>query len=238
MLWNQPTCSLRLTLGILLLWILGLPRLQAQTLDTLAISSSDYSVLYDSSLLNKGDTALFEIHFGNQQSPITNLRGFQLWVSTTNKAILPSSKLASFQPSWLADDTNFTSSSQFDHATNTLALICNRTDQQSRSGYGQVVQFTFIASVDSTAPGELIVSNLGGQMIVENLDMKWDPQVPSPFQETTQIKVYPQPATSSLSWESGDQFPIQFRVMDLQGRVGQDWPVSRSPRGEFDTTGL
>ena len=100
----------------------------------------------------------------------------------------------------------------FVHAgSETLHLSVLRSDDQRREGFGEVISVTLVSNTDDVTPAALVASLTGGITIVDNVDMKKDPQQPS-------VQVYPNPVSDRLHLKGLS--PMEpYRILDLRGKV-------------------
>lgn len=201
---------------------------RAQGLDSLDLATLNPAFVCGSQAIDAGDTAVIEIHLGTLNAPVTGALGTKIKLQIGEKSHLPSSGTELYDHSWLADDAEFTSSCEIDPVQRKMNLSCHRSDQQSREGHGEVLRIYLVAAEDSTLPAEMVSFAPGGQVIIENLDMKWMPNAAVSPEKQSDLKLFPNPATSILFLEIEGETPVQIEILDARGMVCRNVKIQGS----------
>ena len=208
----------------------------AQASDTLDISSISYEIIHDNAPLDSGQIATFEIHFGDENTPIDALYAFDLILSFTDAAFLPESEIADYSSSWLADDQNYVATEA--ENANGATLNFTRTDLQTRSGFGEVVSISLEAIANNTLPEDMIVPVISGQVIVDNLEMKRNLASELDREQKNTIRLYPEPAHETLHLHPERDDLADAMVISLSGQIRQKLRFNGSPPYMFSVENL
>ena len=186
--------------------------------DTLTLQMGDLTLVTSSSMLQSGEEAVFEIHLGSSGDPLDGLLAVDLNIPLSQDAQIPNEVGEDYEYSWLADDENYSNSSSADQANSTLHLYCERTDQIPRSGHGEMVRFTLVSGANNVHPADLILDNISGQVIIDNLEMKRNEEMDE-LVPAGSIQIYPQPAREMIYLDPGTVECEEISIVDLIGNV-------------------
>lgn len=203
----------------LLAFLWGYGWANAQELDTLEAGKVPFTIIYSHEVLSAGDTALFEIHLGKEDTPFYGVHGINLSIQLLEGALLPVPSMVNYENSWLTSDEKYDASDEVDLIHRILHLRCNRTDLEPQCGYGQMVSFQVVANEDGMSPKDLVAQTVYGQVIIDNLEMKRSVEWVAASSEKNSLRLYPLPASRKVFLDAGRLEIVEVRIEDLQGRV-------------------
>lgn len=197
--------------------------LQAQGYDSLPLPELPYQIQAPTGNFAIGDSLNFIFMLGDSHLSVNRAMGIEFQLTLNPSLQAPQSEIMDFSSSFLFDDSFYSNSSSFDPTTGKLSLSATRTDQQSRSGHGQLFRFTLVASEAIDSASVLVLSH-GGMVMIDNLDMKriaeGNQRVFEPLSGSNQpAHLYPNPAQDHIFLEWGSQGPSQVEIRDLNGRL-------------------
>lgn len=163
-----------------------------------------------------GDTMEFSFQLGTASNQAEGVAGFDITIDFTDLASDPDAVLVSVANSWVGTTNDGTLSYNFDAANDELNFDYDRTDASGQDGHGEIATLYLIREGGFSSSEAVAVVD-GGIIMVDNMDFKWSPQ--DELAETSEIKIYPNPASSFVKVETGTNTSQQVSLLDLNGRV-------------------
>lgn len=163
----------------------------AQTYDEVPLSQFTHALSAGNATLGVGDTAWFALTLGSSADPAQDVVGVRLELAIDGTADLPVAMPVQVTGSWCLDAANLHTALDVEDTPPAISLTARADDWSSTSGHGFALRFPLVCNTANT-PANSLIDNVGGVVIVENVDAKR--AAPNPkLQPTTDIPSLPFP---------------------------------------------
>lgn len=234
----QAVCRPLMIALFFLLTSIPFARAFAQQSQWVDLSTISHEISFPGGILQAGDSLQIEIRVGTESQPLDQVTGFALELELSALAQIPSSPSLQLENSWLNEDDALQDQSYSDPGSLLLFLEANRSNQESRKGYGELLSLTLICNTDSTQPQDLIVQLGGGMAIIDNLDMRLSQPLPNPAAEAASpLTSYPNPASEVLHVE-GLSPGGTISLFNLSGTLVRETQPDEKGYASFQVRGL
>jgi len=198
--------------------------------------------------VNPGDTLRIPIMLGTEETPAVDLYGIAFNVIYDPELVKESSVEVNFFPSWLGLITqNMAGIYQDDYEKGQTDIALSKIDLQPQTGQGRIAVVVVVISDDiakTSSPfvidfGEVTAINEKGEEIdVLTISGESDILTNVPADISTQLLIYPNPTTGRLSISSTALPMQQLVLIDLKGRVMQQYARLNKREQKIDLNSL
>lgn len=197
---------------LIALWLFSGPKLYAQVQDTINLSDLNFNLIPDSA----GASEIhFAFHLGTVNEPVESVQAYEVEIELPNWSGTPTAVSINLAESGVGTEKEGQLFYSYDTVAAVLLVHFSLDSSFSADAEGLVFE-ALVTSAEELSQEEKFAQVGGGMVMVDNMELKWQPKVDSP---TTAIAIGPNPFQQTLRFTGQGANTGRLFLTDLYGKV-------------------